>query len=177
MAATPLGDPRHITDHEHDRLDASVDVLDDAARRLQAGPVPATVDHNDLFPHNVFVPRPGQGYRFFDFGESLWSHPFESMVMLTWEIIHQQELQVGDDGLLDLDHPSIHDIFDAYLECWRDYADLTTLRGLTAAALQIAPLYRAERWMQILASRPTALDKHGSTPRACIFDIERPVRL
>lgn len=177
MAASPRGDPRHITDEEHGRLQASVDLIDEAARHLLDGPVPAAVDHNDLFPRNVFVPRPGQGYRFFDFGESLWSHPFESVVMLTWEIVHQHKLQVADDRLLDLDHPQLHDLFDAYLECWQDFADLATLRGLTAAALQIAPLYRAERWMQILASRSTALDKHGSTPRAWIFDIERPVRL
>lgn len=178
MAATPPGDPRHIDDQELTRLQAGVDVVEEAARCLQHGPVPHALDHNDLFPRNVFVPRSGgQGYRFFDFGESLWSHPFESLVMLTWEVIHQHKLQVADSGLLDLDHPSIHDLFDAYLEGWQDFADLPALRRLTAAALQIAPLYRAERWMEILASRPAALGRHGSIPRAWIFDIERPVHL
>lgn len=139
--------------------------------------MPLAFDHNDLFPRNVFVPRQGRDYRFFDFGESLWSHPFESLVMLVWEVIHQHKLQVHASGPLDLDHPSIHGLVDGYLDGWRDFADLPTLRRLMAAALQIAPLYRAERWMEILARSPAALDRHGSTPRAWIFDVERPVRI
>lgn len=177
MAAAAPDDPRHITEHELARLVAGVEAVEEAARCLQQGPVPLAFDHNDLFPRNVFVPRAHWSYRFFDFGESLWSHPFESLVMLAWEVVHQHKLPAGDIGLLDLDHPGIHDVFDAYLEQWRDFADLPTLRGLTGAALQLAPVYRAERWMEILARRPHALDRHGGTPRAWIFDIERPVRL
>lgn len=178
MAAAAPGDPRHITEQEFARLKASATVIEEAARCLQQGPVPLAFDHSDLFPRNVFVPRVGEGYRFFDFGESLWSHPFESLLMLVWELVHQHKLQVDHEiGHLDLDHSSIHDAFDAYLDGWRDFADLPALRRLTAAALQIAPLYRAERWMEILARSPAALDRHGSTPRAWIFDIERRVRL
>lgn len=178
MAAVPTGDPRHITEEELARLQASIDGIDAAARLLGHGPVPLAFEHNDLFPRNVFVPRGGDGYRFFDFGESLWAHPFESLVMLVWEVVHQQKMDVGDSGLLDLDHPAIHDIFDPYLSSWCEFADLPTLRRLTAAALQLAPLYRAERWMHILARVPAALvERHGGTPRAWIFDVERPLHL
>lgn len=177
MAATAPSDPRHITAQEFARLEGCVETIEEAGHDLHEGPVPLACDHNDLFPRNVFVPQRGRGYRFFDFGESLWSHPFESLVMLVWEVIHQDKLQVQDSGPLDLDHPSIHGLIDPYLDGWRDFADHPTLKRLMAAALQIAPLYRAERWMEILARRPSALDRHGGTPRAWIFDIERPVRI
>lgn len=177
MASAAPDDPRHITSQELGRLEQCVQAINEAGQDLHAGPVPLAFDHNDLFPRNVFVPRRDQGYRFFDFGESLWSHPFESLVMLVWEVIHQHKLQVQDSGPLDLDHPSIHGLIDPYLDGWRDFADHPTLKRLMAAALQIAPLYRAERWMEILAHRPAALDRHGATPRAWIFDIERPVRI
>lgn len=177
MAAAAPADPRHITAAEYKRLERCAESIEKAGHHLQNGPVPLTFEHNDLFPRNVFVPRRDQGYRFFDFAESLWSHPFESLVMLVWEVIHQHKLPVQDSGPLDLDHPSIHGLLDPYLDGWRDYADRPTLRRLMAAALQIAPLHRAERWMEILAHRPDALGKHGSTPRAWIFDVERPVLL
>lgn len=175
MAAATTDDPRHITGQELDRLERYIPTIDEAGCDLQAGPVPLALDHNDLFPRNVFVPVLGRGYRFFDFGESLWSHPFESLVMLVWEVIHQHKLQVADSGPLHLDHPAIHGLIAPYLDGWRDFADHPTLQRLMAAALQIAPLYRAERWMNILAHSPDALDRHGGTPRAWIFDIERPV--
>lgn len=177
MAAAPVGDPRHLTEEELATLEAARPGLEQAARVLTDGPVPMSFDHNDLFPRNVFLPRAGGGFRFFDFGESLWTHPFESLVMLEWELLHQHSIDVGDAGVIDLSHPPIRDVLDTYLHEWSDFADLPTLREIAAAALQIAPLYRAERWLEVLAHTPAALDQHGGTPRAWIFDVARPVRL
>lgn len=58
------------------------------------GPVPLAFDHNDLFPRNVFDHRPGQGYRFSDFAESVWAHPFGSLLMLQWELAHRAGLGI-----------------------------------------------------------------------------------
>lgn len=74
-------------------------------------------------------------------------------------------------------HPVISGVFDAYLEQFRDYAPQSTLRVLAAAALQIAPLYRAWVWMAVLRHTPTALASQPSTPPALIFGVERPVKL
>lgn len=80
--------------------------------------------------------------------------------------------------MLDLADPRVHDPVDAYLGVWQDHADLRTLRRqLAAAALQIAPLYRAERRLHVLAHRPDALGPRGDTPRAWVFDVERMVLL
>lgn len=104
-------------------------------------------------------------------------HPFESLATLVWELVHQHRLDVGDTGVLDLADPRVHDPVDAYLGVWQDHADLRTLRQLAAAALQIAPLYRAERRLHVLAHRPDALGPRGDTPRAWVFDVERMVLL
>lgn len=77
--------------------------------RLRAAGLPdrslLAFEHNDLFPRNVFVPRADRGYRFFDFGESLWSHPFESLAMLAWEVVHQHKLPAGETGASGLGPP------------------------------------------------------------------------
>lgn len=177
MARMDPEDPRYIDQAELQRLLGSVAGIEQASRDLLAGPVPLAFDHNDLFPRNVFVPRAGGAYHFFDFGESVWAHPFGSLVMLQWELAHRLQVDVGDEGTLDLRHPVIGRVFDAYLEQWRDYATQPALRTLAAAALQIAPLYRAWVWMTVLRTTPAALASHGGTPRAWIFDVERPVTL
>lgn len=177
MAEADPQDPRHIDEVEFQRLRDAVAGIEQAAHDLLDGPVPLAFDHNDLFPRNVFVPEATGAYRFFDFGESVWAHPFGSLVMLQWELAHQLKIDLGDKGALDLRHPPISGVFDAYLEQWRDYADRLTLRRLTAATLQIAPLYRTWVWMGVLRNTPTALAAHGKTPRAWIFDVERPVML
>lgn len=176
MASVPADDPRHVTGEEADRLLESTLALQRAGEALANGPVPLAFDHNDLFPRNVFAPRNG-GYRFFDFAESLWAHPFGSLLMLQWELIHRTGLNVGESGLIDLRDPRIRTIFDAYLIQWRDYAPLVDLRALAALALQIAPLYRTCTWLAVLRQVPDAVERHGATPRAWVFDVARPVAL
>lgn len=177
MASMSPEDPRYIDQGELERLLGAVPGIEQASRDLLGGPVPLAFDHNDLFPRNVFVPRAGGAYRFFDFGESLWAHPFGSLVMLMWELVHRLHVDVGDEGPLVLRHPVIGTVLDTYLEQWGDYAARPVLRTQAAAALQIAPLYRAWVWMAVLRTTPTALTSHGSTPRAWIFDVERPITL
>lgn len=178
MAAVSPEDPRHIDEAEHDRLRGAVDTVREAAYLLTSGPVPLSFEHSDLFPRNIFIPRhPAGPYRFFDFAESVWAHPFGSLLMLQWELVHRHGLQVGDDGPLDLDHPAIRQVFDAYLASWTDFADAPTLRALAAAALQLAPLQRAAVWLEVLRRHPSALGQHGATPSRWIFDVARPVSL
>lgn len=179
MAGLDADDARHIDALEHDRLLRAVDVLEDLASFLIAGPIPLAFDHNDLFPRNVFVPRKGRDdvYRFFDFAESVWAHPFGSLVMFQWELLHRLDIKPGGSEPIDLRHPGITEVFDVYLSQWQDFADQPTLRALAAAALQIAPLYRAWTWMEVLRRNPAGLSRHGGTPRAWIFDVDLQVIL
>jgi hypothetical protein len=177
MTAAPKQDPRHVTNSEAEALMEQAPALRAAGETLMNGPVPLAFDHNDLFPRNVFEPRPRQGYRFFDFAESVWAHPFGSLLMLQWELIHRAGLDVGESGTLDLHDEQISSVFDAYLHQWTSFAAIDDLRQLAALALRIAPLYRTSTWLEVLPKIPTAVEKHGKTPRAWVFDVLRPVRL
>jgi hypothetical protein len=177
MAAVPKEDPRHLTDDEAAALVGVAPELQAIGEALTAGPVPLAFDHNDLFPRNVFEARPGYGYRFFDFAESVWAHPFGSLLMLLWELMHRAGIDAGETGVLDLRDERIGSVFDSYLSRWTDYGSMDELRQLASWALRIAPLYRASTWLEVLRKVSTAVEKHGKTPRAWIFDVLRPVAL
>ena len=63
------------------------------------------------------------------------------------------------------------------LQRWRHFADLEQLRRLAGSALLIAPLYRTATWLAVLRRNPAALSRHGSPPRAWIFDTTRPITI
>jgi Ser/Thr protein kinase RdoA (MazF antagonist) len=44
-----------------------------------SGAVPMALDQNDLHVHNVFSSQPSAPFRFFDFGDAVWGHPFATL--------------------------------------------------------------------------------------------------
>lgn len=178
MGSYPVDDPRHLTDGQVQAVLDAGPALTEAAEVLAAGPVPLGFDHADLFPRNVFLPRAeGHPHRFFDFAESVWAHPFGSLVMLMPELRHRWNIATPADAL-DCRDPRIRAIVDAYLGCWTDLASPAHLRVLAEAALRIAPLHRSTPWLRTLAEADTdVLAAHGRTPWAWLEDVTRPVLL
>ena len=82
LAMLRAGDPRRLTADERDSVLASLPALEKAGRVLTGGAVPLAFDQSDLFPRNVFSRRLGGPYRFFDFADAVWAHPFGSLLML-----------------------------------------------------------------------------------------------
>lgn len=176
LAAYPAGDPRHLTAERCDQVMGALPALADAGATLAAGAVPLTFDQADLFPRNVFLPRPGGPYRFFDLADAVWAHPFGSLVMLVVECLHRWRIPAGD--LIDCRDERIIAVLDAYLNCWTDFAPLDDLRALAECALRIAPLHRVAAWLDILRDADdVAVAKHGSTPWAWLQDVTTPVQL
>jgi hypothetical protein len=178
MWALPPTDPRHLTDAQLQSVLAAGPALTAAAEVLIGGPVPLAFDHADLFPRNVFLPRAaGEPYRFFDFAESVWAHPFSSLVMLIPELQHRWRTPRSPDAV-DCRDPRIGAILDAYLDCWTDLAPIADLRVLAAAALRVAPLHRSAPWLRTLAEADaTVLAAHGRTPWAWLEDVTKVVLL
>ena len=177
LAALPAGDPRQITPTQRDTVLSALSDVESSARALAAGPVPLALDQCDLFPRNVFVPRAGGPYRFFDFADATWAHPFGSLVMLIWELRHRYRLP-PDEEVVDCRDERIRSVFDAYLAGWTDLAPLPELRILAEHALRLAPLHRSSAWLRILDDAPPdALARHGGTPWHWLQDVARPVRL
>ncbi len=77
---------------------------------------------------------------------------------------------------LDINHPAITAITDAYLSHWVDYASMPDLRHTLHCALQLAPLRRSQAWINDLAQASLAdLQEHGQMPWAWLEDVTRPV--
>jgi len=178
MASLPADDPRHLTAEQRESVLAALPALGEAGSALLDGPVPLAVDQCDLFPRNIFLPRAaGAPYRFFDFAEAVWSHPFGSLVMLVWECLHRWKIGLPDD-VVDCRDDRIREVFDAYLVCWTDLAPIGELRVLAQHALRIAPLHRSEVWLRVLdESDDAAVQEHGKTPWAWLEDVAKPVLL
>jgi len=178
MASFAAHDPRHLTAEQRDSVLNALPALRDAGAALATGPVPLTIDHRDLARRNVFLPRSGgEPYRFFDFGEARWAHPFGSLVMFMWNFIGLWKTPRPPD-VIDCTDPRIAAAFDTYLSCWTDYAPMKQLRELAEHALRLQPLHRADVWLRILDNAPaTAIAQRGRTPWAWLEEVVLPVRL
>ncbi len=138
--ALHVGGPDGLDPAVRDRVFGALDRYADDCRLLAAGPVPATLQHDDLHDANVFVA--GNAHRFFDWGDASVSHPFLSLLV---------PLRMAGSALdLPRGHPVLLRLREAYLYPWRGFADLTDLRELAAAALRVAALQRALTWHRIL---------------------------
>ncbi|GHJ46801.1 phosphotransferase [Catellatospora sp. TT07R-123] len=107
--------------------------------RLAESPVPASVQHDDLYDGNVLV---GDGYRFFDWGDASVAHPFGVLLVALRVAADRYGLPAGD--------PVLRRLRDAYLEPWTDLADPAALRRDVTFALAAAKVSRAVSWRRSL---------------------------
>ena len=135
-----VGRPEGLDPVVRQRLvDRSADHAD-LCRVLGAGPVPPSLEHDDLHDADVFVV--GNGHRFFDWGDACVSHPFLGLLVPLRMASSALDLAPG--------HPVLGRLRDAYLQPWRPFAAAPVLRELCDVALRVAPLLRAHTWQRIL---------------------------
>jgi hypothetical protein len=144
-----LDDPDVRQDLPNERLAALRALRPEYARwcaELAADGVPASVQHDDLHDGNVFPD--GAGYRFFDWGDASVAHPFASLLIALSVATHLFDLAP--------DAPERRRLRDAYLEPWRDAADLPTLRRSCTLAARVARVGRSLSWQRALRGAGTA---------------------
>jgi Phosphotransferase enzyme family len=132
--------------------------------RLAAAPGTASLDHNDLHPWNMLVPRLGQPdrVRFYDWGDAVIAHPFAAMLVpLTWT---QRRLAAS------LHAPELTQIRDAYLHVFSDIAPHPQLVATLELACRVGKVARALTWTRAIAqSDPGQLDEqYANAPLACL---------
>jgi len=136
-------DPRYVPPDLATRAGAVLPRIAAAADRLTAGPVPLSLEHNDLHSNNAFVPPgPGQPLRFFDFGDSVLAHPFTSMALPIDTAC--------EDWNVDRNSRDIDYIVDAYLEPWTDDGERGDLRELLDIAVAFGDVHRLATWHRVL---------------------------
>ncbi len=109
---------------------------------LAAAGIPETIQHDDLHDGNVFVGD--DGYRIFDWGDSVAAHPFLSLVVALRGIAYRFEL--GDQD------PDIERLRDAYLDRFSAYGTSSELRGAASLAEPLGMLSRAWSWWRVASS-------------------------
>jgi hypothetical protein len=132
--------------------------------RLTYAPGPASLDHNDLHPWNMLVPRLDrpEEVRFYDWGDAVVAQPFACMLVpLGWT---QHRLASS------LDAPELLRVRDAYLEAFGDLASHAELVEALELACRVGKVARALTWARAVAQAdPDEIDVHFATaPLACL---------
>lgn len=175
LVSLPEDDPRRITEEQYGRVLSALPALRQVGKILAAGPVPSALDQGDLWPGNIFCPIGTCGYRFFDFADAVWGHPFASLVMLAVECVFRWEVPQPEDAV-DLRDDRIREVFDSYLRQWTDLAPIEELRELAGYALRTASLNRAAAWLRNLEDATADdLARYGRMPWAWLEDVTKPV--
>jgi hypothetical protein len=151
-----LADPQVQADLGPDRRAAVDKVAPDFAdwcAELSAGPIPATLQHDDLTDANVFPA--GDGYRFFDWGDSSVAHPFGSLLVAIGFAAYLLELEPGA--------PELGRLRDAYLEPWSDLAGPAGLRRAASLACRVTRVSKALAWQRALHDPAIPVDPDFGT--------------
>jgi hypothetical protein len=136
--AAHLADPAvraQLTDEQHARLTAFMPVLRDRCRELARLGIPASLEHGDLHPNNVF--GSGRDALAFDWGDASLAHPFGTLLVLLRSV----------DEFFDAD--GIARLRAAYLESWlQDGHRAVDLERAAHLAMLVAPISRASAWVR-----------------------------
>lgn len=97
---------------------------------LLPGVVPMALDQNDLHAGNVFRPDPDGAFRFFDFGDAVWGHPFATIASVREDVEEA--------------------VVTAYLEKWSELAPLDVLRKELEIAEPLHTVHKIVSWHRLL---------------------------
>jgi len=140
FAGLPSDHPSFVSPDLERELRAKRDAIADAAALLSESSLPATLQHGDLHPWNVFAPAEA-GLRIFDFGDGQWSHAVEVLSVPYGWIAARTKLAWSD-------------LIGAYADEWGlDKADLDDQWHASALT---QPVNRALTWWACLADATAA---------------------
>ena len=134
--------PNGLTADEYNRLRALTPSFAALCRELAAFGLPQTLHHGDFHDANVFW-RDG-GPVFFDWGDSVVSHPFFSLRT----VLVSLEMSLGDEEAA---ARAFGELLPAYLEPWTRYAPLADLREARRLAYLVGVVNGAVTWQRQVA--------------------------
>lgn len=123
---------------------------------LGRGPVPPSLDHNDLHPWNIFAARDGLPARAYDWGDSVIAHPFASLLVALGFVRHGTRAAADD--------PRVSAVRDAYLAAFSDLAPHAELVRAAELACRVGKVARALTWVRALAAEGDRSSPHARAP-------------
>ncbi len=150
FSSLPDEHPSRLDADRRRQLVAARTRLIEAADELGASPLPATFQHGDLHPGNVFAGD--TGLRLFDFGDAQWAHALEVLVVPMGI--------VGRSDDVDWDV-----VWEAYTDGWNGVASPSEMEPLLAAAELTHAVNRSATWWAAVAEATAAeLADWGDAP-------------
>jgi Ser/Thr protein kinase RdoA (MazF antagonist) len=122
-----------------DELESLLPRIGAALARLHGGPIPASIEHNDLHDGNIFFADRG---RVFDWGDAVIGHPCFSVAILGNSIADRFELPA--------DAAPLRHLRAAYADAWADLAPIEEVERLTGDAISLGSASRAVGWGRVL---------------------------
>ncbi|HEX4700171.1 MAG TPA: phosphotransferase [Actinomycetes bacterium] len=157
-----------LSEDEYDRLLAGAPAYAEACARLDAYGVPASLQHDDLHDHNVFVPEDRTApLRVFDWGDAVVGHPFGVLLVSLRVVAHLVKLDHGAPELLRLR--------DAYLEPWSAEFDRTSLVEAARLASRVGGVTRADCYRRaLLEATPAGWAEFGDAVPSWLAEVGKP---
>jgi hypothetical protein len=140
FAGLPDRLPSYLPPELASRLRTRRPMIVDAAQELAGSPLPATLQHGDLHPWNVFAVG-ASALRVFDFGDAQWAHAVELLSVPFGWITSRTSLKWAD-------------VLDAYCEVWN--VEAIDLDSQWRAAGLTQPVNRAVTWWGALTEATAA---------------------
>lgn len=170
-ASMPADHPLHLPARDADDLHAQLEPLHAMCAFLDAGPVPLSLDHNDLHRGNVFLPSaPDESLRFIDLGDAYWAHPFSSLAVPLRTMSKELGTTPAD--------PRIRRAVTAYLHEWEEYGTVDELRHYIEPALRLGKLQAHGTWMRILAGASDAdVERYADRALRPLAELVAPLTL
>ena len=150
LSELPVDHPSHVGAAEALTLRAGAVAVQRAVEELLVAPLPATFQHGDLHPGNVFAVD--GGLRVFDFGDAQWAHALEVLAVPYRWVTRLSRLPWSQ-------------VLDAYAEVWSDVVSRTDLERLLPAAMVPHAVNRSFTWLgAIEGAQPDELQEWGDAP-------------
>ena len=126
-----------------------------------AGPLPATLIHEEFHEANVFVRR--RRPRLLDWAEGAVSHPFAGLVNTLRDIAFRRRLKPNGREMLRLR--------SVYLEPWTSFGSPRELSELFDRGYVLGALCRASSWDRVLSGQSAAVRDEYNRNAAVWLDI------
>ena len=137
-----IDQPEGLTSAQYQRLRGMKPHLTSLCERLADFDVPESIHHGDFHDANIFLD--GDGYVFFDWGDSSVAHPFFSLRTAFVIIEYFQGYQEGSAELARLR--------DFYIEPWLQYGSRAELVATFDLAARLSPLCSALSWNRVVSN-------------------------
>lgn len=135
--------------------------------RLGASGIPSSVQHDDLHSANVCWGGSASTARIIDWGDASLGHPLGTMLCTLNSVAHHAGVEI--------DHPRVQRVRDAYLEPFTGFASRTELVEYVGLARRVGCVTRAMTYIAALQGEPVAThDDLGFPVRGWLLEMLEP---